>query len=165
MKILFPTPAFLYRVQDPWRLEKKKKTIKPIVQSQTAGYPISLSTSTIGLFLGSVLWYHVAILNCPRKLAALLQLKIPSPPEAEQHTPLIPGSLSAFPSTQDGIRTGLKLGSWQIMWKAMNHAQQDCLNHMYMYTAHTSLTQPKKASVSLIKMRERCQTRFLGNSD
>lgn len=67
---------------------KKKETIKPIAQSQTAGYPISLSTSTIGLFLGSVLWYHVAIPNCPRKLAALLQLKIPSPPEAEQHTPL-----------------------------------------------------------------------------
>lgn len=72
-----------YRVSGDYQKKRKIRTKKPIPYSKIIRYPFPHSTITIDLFLGNALSYQVDFLNCPRKLAALLQLKIAFTSEAE----------------------------------------------------------------------------------
>lgn len=73
----------VYRVSGDYKKKRKNRTKKLIPYSKIIRYPIPHSTITIDLFLGNALSYQVDFLNCPRKLAALLQLKIAFTSEAE----------------------------------------------------------------------------------
>lgn len=89
LKIVIKKWNFWLQLQ-PFRTEyevsgdgPKKRAKKPILYSKSIRCPVSHSTITIDLFLGNILSYQVDILNCPRKFAALLQLKIAVTCEAE----------------------------------------------------------------------------------